>query len=70
MLDELFLVHVIGDVAVRQILELVGILQVVDGDDVFLASLVQRLDQVGTNKPGCAGDYLVHIFSLGGKDEG
>ena len=58
--DEFVLVEVIGDVAVREIAELVGVVQVVDGDDVAFAARVERPDQVRTDEAGGAGDDDVH----------
>jgi len=58
--QEVFLVEVVGDFAIGQIPELVGVLEVVHRDDVVLAALIERLDQVGTDKPGGAGNDVVH----------
>src|SRR6266498_5708170 len=54
--EELLLVHVIGDIAVDEIAELVGAREIVDGDDALLAARVQRLDEIGADEPGGAGD--------------
>src|SRR3989338_3066657 len=62
--QEVFLVEIIGDVAIGQVPELVGVLEVVHRDDVVFAALVERLDQVGTDKPGGAGDDVVHLCSF------
>jgi hypothetical protein len=51
-LDEIVLVEVVGDLAIDQVLELVGLGQVVDGDDVGDAALVQRLDDIGADEAG------------------
>ena len=59
--DEFVLVEVIRDIAVREIAELVGIPQVVDGDDVALAARVERPDQVRPDESGGAGDDDVHV---------
>ena len=64
--DEVVLVEVIGDVAIDEIAELVGPGQVVDGDDVLHAALVERLDEVGTDKSGRAGNDDVHETLLTG----
>jgi hypothetical protein len=45
------LVEVFGDLAVDQIAELVRVLQVVDGDDLALATRVECLDQIRAMKP-------------------
>jgi hypothetical protein len=53
---ELILVEVIGDLAVDQIVELLGTRQVVHGKNPSLSALIERLDQISTDKAGCAGD--------------
>jgi hypothetical protein len=55
-IDELALVQVVGDLAVDQVAELVGAREVVDGEDVALAAIVERLDVVGADETGGAGD--------------
>ena len=54
--NELGLVEVVADLAVDDVLELVGAREVVDSDDVGLAACVQALDDVGADKAGGAGD--------------
>ena len=44
--NEFILVEVIGDLAVDEIAELVGARQIIDGDDLALAALVERLDEI------------------------
>src|SRR5574343_1883611 len=66
-LDEIVLVEIIGDFAVDQVLELVGLGQVIDGDDVGDAALVQRLDDVRADKAGGAGDDVIHGILLTGR---
>jgi hypothetical protein len=51
-IEELALVEVVGDLAIGEVAELVGLGQVVDGDDVGDAALVERLDQVGADETG------------------
>ena len=58
--EKVALVDVIGDLAVGQIAELVALGQIVHGDDVGLAALVQRPDQIGADESGRAGDDDVH----------
>ena len=58
--DEVALVDEIGDFAAGQVQELVGAGEVVHRDDIHLAALVQRADQVGSDESGRAGDYVVH----------
>src|SRR5574343_302127 len=65
--DEILLIKVIGDFAVDQVLELVGLGQVVDGDDVGDAALVQRLDDVGADEAGGAGNDVIHEILLTGR---
>src|SRR5574343_1899313 len=65
--NEILLVDVIGDVAIDQVLELVGLGQVVDRDDVLHAALIERLDDGGTNETGGTGhDDIGHERSLKG----
>ena len=58
--EEVVLVEILIDLAIDEILELLGALEIVDGDDVGHAALVEGLDDVGTDKPGRAGDDGVH----------
>ena len=58
--EELVLVDVVGDLAVDEVAELVGAREVVDGDDARLAARVERLDEVGADEAGGAGDDDVH----------
>jgi len=60
--NEVLFVEIIGDLAIHQIPELVGILEIVHRDDVVLAALVERLDQVGTDKSGGTGDDVIHCL--------
>ena len=60
---EIIFVEIICDLAIDQVPELVGILEIVHRDDVVLAALIERLDQVGTDKSGCAGDDVIHCLS-------
>ena len=66
--DEHFLVEVIGDLAIDEIPEFVGAPKVIDGDDLGHAAVVERADQVGTNKPGSTGDYRIHFRLPSGCD--
>src|SRR5574340_512928 len=61
--DEFLLVEIIGDLAIDQVAELVRPLQIVDRDDVGDATLVERLDQIGADKAGRAGDDVIHLSS-------
>ena len=63
LIDEFCLVEIIDDFAVNKILEFVGAGQVVDRNDLIHTALVERLDDIGTNKSGCAGNDGVHKFS-------
>ena len=49
-------VHVVGDVAVAEVAELVAVLEVVDGEDVGAASVVEGTDEVAADEAGGAGD--------------
>ncbi len=64
--DEFVLVQVIGDVAVGEVAELVGVAQIVDGDDVGLAARIERTNQVGSDETGGAGDDDVHVVCSDG----
>ncbi len=55
-LDKLALVEVIADLAVDEVVEFVGARQVVDGDDIVFAALVQALDEVAADEAGSAGN--------------
>ncbi len=59
-LQELVAVEVVGDLAVGEVHEFRAVPHVVDGDDVGHAARVQRLDEVGADEAGGAGDYVVH----------
>src|SRR5439155_4978345 len=58
--DEFFLVEIVGDLRVGEVREFVAILEIVDGDDVRLAAPVERMDQIGADEAGGAGDDDVH----------
>jgi len=62
--DEILLVEVIDDVAVDQVLELVGLRQVIDGNDVGHAALIERLDDIGTDKAGGSSHNDIHDLFL------
>ena len=49
---QLGLVEVIGDLALREVAELVGVREVVDGDDVGDAAPVERLDEPRADESG------------------
>ncbi len=68
--EELLLVHVVGDLAVDEVGELVGVRKVVDGDDVGLAAVVQRTDEIRADESGGSGDDGVHVrfFRIRGSD--
>ena len=55
-LAEIDEVEIVGDLAVDEVVELVGLLQIVDRDDLGLATFVQALDEIAADKTGCAGD--------------
>ena len=61
--DELGLVEIVVDLAIDEILELVGARQVVDRDHALFAALVERLDDVAADEPGRAGDDDGHDVS-------
>ena len=61
LLQEVLLVEKIRDLAVDQVPELVGLLEIIHRNDVVLAALVERLDEIGTDKAGGAGNDVVHI---------
>ena len=50
-------VHVVGDLQVGQVAELVALGQVVDHDDVVDAAGVEALDDVGADEAGGAGNH-------------
>src|SRR6185503_20135040 len=60
--DEVGLVDVVGDLAVRQVAELVRVLQVVDRDHLGDAAAVQALDQLRADESRRAGDDVVAHF--------
>ena len=49
-LDEVFLVQVIDDLAIDQIPEFLGFGKVVHGDDAGISAIIERLDDVGSDK--------------------
>src|SRR5207302_5651959 len=56
------LVDVIGDLATGQVLELVGVRQVVDGDDLGDAAAVEPLDELRADEAcGTGDDVVVHF---------
>ena len=59
--EEFLLVHVVGDLAVGEVPELVGLREVVDGDDVGLAAQVERADEIRADESGGSGDDGVHV---------
>ncbi len=58
--QEFILVEVIGNLAIDEVAELVGAREVVDGEDVGLAAIVQRPDKIGADKARGAGDDDIH----------
>ena len=58
--DELLLVEIVGDFAIDEVAKLVSALQVVDGDDVVDAALVEAFDDIGADKAAGAGDDGIH----------
>lgn len=62
--DEVVLVQVVGDIGVRQVAELLAVGEIVHRDDVGLAALVQRLQQIAADEAGGAGDDDAHGHSL------
>ena len=61
--QELVLVEVIGNVAIGEIAKFVAAGEIVDGNDVRFAALVQRLDEIRTDEAGRAGDNDVQDLS-------
>jgi hypothetical protein len=57
--DEVGLVRVVGNLAVDEVVELLGARQVVDGDDVRLAALVQPLTMLLPIKPAAPVTMMV-----------
>ena len=65
-LAELGPVHVVGDLAVAEVAELVAESQVVDSQDVPVAALVEGADQVASNETsGSSHDMHDVVSSLG-----
>src|SRR6476659_150909 len=62
--QELILVEVIGDLAIGEIVEFLAASHVIDGDDRSLAAVIERLDQIGSDESGSAGDDDVHATLL------
>jgi hypothetical protein len=58
--EKLVLVDEFGDLAIDEVAELVGAGEIVDGNDAAFAARVQRLDEVGADESGRAGDDDVH----------
>ena len=58
--QEIALIEVIADLAINHVVELGGIGQVIDSDDVGDPTLIERLDDVGADKTCCAGNEDGH----------
>src|SRR5206468_9227671 len=54
--QELVFVHVVGDVAIDEVAEFVGVGEIVDGKDAGFAARVQRLDEIRADEAGGAGN--------------
>ena len=61
---EMLFVEVVGDIAIGEIAEFVGAAEVVDREDVGLPAVVERLDDVRSDKSGRAGDDDLHGRSV------
>src|SRR4029078_9039206 len=57
--EKLCLVHVVGDLAAGEVLELVGLREVVDRDDLRDAAPVEALDEPRADEAGGTGDDVV-----------
>src|SRR5690242_16104742 len=57
---EFVLVEIIGDLAIDEVAELVALRQIVDGQDLVLATLIEGLDQIGAHESGGPGDHGIH----------
>src|SRR5210317_793367 len=57
-IDELVFVEVIGDRLVRDVDELVTVLEIVDDDDVVITTLYEGTDEVAADEAGTAGHYV------------
>ena len=62
LLEELTFVDIIGDLAIDDILEFVGLFQVIDHQDVINTAIIQSLNNIGADKSGTTCDYI-HYFS-------
>ena len=58
---EFALVQEIGDLAGGEVAELVAVLQIVHGEDLLFAALIERAHEVRAYEAGGAGDYVVHF---------
>ena len=58
--DEVDLVEVVADAALREVAVLVGVREVVDGDDVGDALAVEGEYVVAADEAGCAGNENAH----------
>lgn len=58
--DEVALVEVVGDAALGKVLVLFAALEIVDGDDVGDAALVEGENVVAADEAGGAGDENAH----------
>ena len=56
-LEEVVLVEIVRNRQVRNVDELVAILEIVDDDDLVMTTLGERANQVAANEAGAAGYY-------------
>jgi hypothetical protein len=69
--DEFGLVEIVVNLAIDEVLELVGAREIVDGDDALFTALVERLHEIAADKAGSAGDDEGHgrpVPKLGSTD--
>ncbi len=55
--NEFILVHVVGDIQIDQVGEFGAIGQIIDHDNIGVASLVEQFDEIAADKTSAACDY-------------
>ena len=63
-IQKIVLVQIMGNFTVHQIAELVARSEIVYRNDVGNATRIERLDDIGTNKAGSAGNHDGHDSSF------
>ncbi|CQI33218.1 7-keto-8-aminopelargonate synthetase and related enzymes [Yersinia enterocolitica] len=60
--NKIFFIHVISDIQINQIDEFGAVFQVIHNQNIFIADIIQRLNDVAANETGAASDdnHQVH----------